>query len=329
MAFIDALAATYGLKDVRPEELRWADVKSTTSIYLPPRFQVSIADRLPAFATALVALDGDNVVSSPHYAPLFFRDVAPLSMSEDLRKYVITKKRGVLKEQDEVLKEPETLETLIGKFRSQGYNLPTTTNVVEMLSVLPIAPNGEFKTEFYPTVDIPLSRGDFSFPHIVQDERMYAALISSLGKLDLLDLRQDNTTHRFKAEYVPTMDSIERLFVPDSAGHMVVLALPVNVKRDYGEIFSMGNEYGFGSGMMRGGGYTLGTTRSAEIGRLNIGKGSKTDVKTREADVSPDPSRVGAIYHIVFIGMKPDSHIDATHLSKVGKALDHYQKSGN
>ena len=340
-AFIDSLAATYGLQGVKPEELRWADVKPTGSIQMPPRIQVSITDRLPNFGTSVVAVDGDTLVSSPHYAALFFRDVAPLSMRKDLKKYEVVKRRGVLNEQDEALEDgPTTLDKLIARMREEGHAIPETTNIVEMVSVLPIAPNGEFRTEFYPTVQIPLLGGDFSFPHFVQDGFLYASLVSGFGRLDLLDLRQDNSTHRFKAEYVPTMDSIERLFVPDSAGHMIVLALPVNVKHDYDIIkysngrdqYNYGDRFGgFGlrslgdSPMMKGGPDRIGPNRSAEIGRVNIERGSKTDIQTLETDVTPDPNRTAAIYHVLFIGMKPDTHVDAAALTQVGRALDFYK----
>ena len=147
-----------------------------------------------------------------------------------------------------------------------------------------------------------------------------------------MDFDKGNT-RRWQAEFVPSMSDIEKLMLPSSVGHMVIVARPVedpNKSRIdlYG---SIGEDFGKGSrflGPSRGG-FSFGggdaIMKGGTIGSASISSGS-VHGRAREHTGEVRDSHEGKpiIYHLRTLMFREDHPMDPEILAEVTQTLDNY-----
>ena len=62
-----------------------------------------------------------------------------------------------------------------------------------------------------------------------------------------------------------------------------------------------------------------------EAARVSIGDGTRTNVSTTNVKAEPDPDRTSALYHIMVVGVKPETAINGAGLKSLAKAMDGYR----
>ena len=139
--------------------------------------------------------------------------------------------------------------------------------------------------------------------------------------------------YNWQALFVPDMSDIEQLMVPTSAGHMILIAEPVEEpkpKWDFGA-YNSGDTLSMGGGLKGGGGFSFGggMTRGATIGGVSILPGSYAGQGSlHEGGLGRARTGTLTIYHIRFLGVKPDvaRNLNVEGLTALGKTLDTYAK---
>lgn len=331
-AFRNVLGLTYNFNNLNPGNIKWADT-SQALIQYPPIPKIKHNTNSGSVSIRLDPTDpekpGESIAGHLHYAATWVRDVQPLSLLPNLRKYIVRGMTGVPEPQS-IFEKDKTLEELLkdSDFIPAGFRLDDTTPVVESLVMLPFAENREFITEFAPNITagkrsqfILINADKLSLPNIIYDGGASGPFLKREGA------GTGSKKVNWKADRIPDLSDIEKLLLPSSAGHMILIEIPVKDKqqeidlsyllnRDYGfggdNLKSMG---GFGGGFAtRSGGLMLGgSTKSSggTVSGVSISGGStrKDNTARTDEEFTYDPTRQPIIYHFNFVGFKP-SQVD-------------------
>ncbi|MBI2522946.1 hypothetical protein HYW19_01005 [Candidatus Woesearchaeota archaeon] len=335
--FIDALQAAYDLHEIEPDGVRWASIDAKlVDMGFPPSVEIEVAKDHPSLAVALYPMvDGKSVTGSDVYhAPMLLRDVQRWGfVREGLGEYSLTGWTGV-PEEKEMFQQTRSLTEIIEKLQL-AKDIPETTSVVEAVALLPIAPNGEFLTEFAPNVRFGSfgNHSHYRVAVITQDKLSAYVALTEGSRRDIKDMDENQKMYNWKAEFVPDLSDFQKLLLPDSSGHMVLIATPYEKPRPK---FDLG-DYGFrsrdtlGGDVMRGGptlSYYGGPTKGMSVGDVSIGRGSEAGSgRLHEGPLESSLTGNPVIYHLRFFGVKPDQAraLNGQMLGTLGSSLSNYE----
>ena len=316
--YIRSLGTLFNLDRLR-DGITWVETQPT-SLYNYPRVELRPIQKASGLAVEIdPTLEGKSLGDLKYHGPLILKDVQPYGQTK-LSRYKIAGLSGVPEEKSK-LDEPISLGKLIEGTECLKETINDKTPVVKVVGFLPIAENGQFKTEFLPTVlgddggnilTVLISEDTLKLPHIVS--RYYTQLHK------IKDVDEQQKSFSWQADFIPDLSEIERLLLPSKAGQMVIISIPLvdEEKRkaqalgdlyrglgNYVPDFRGGDEGGF---MMKGGGGLRGGSgfKGPSIGGVSIGEGSERKVEYKKCgDVYVDLSRKPIIYHLKLFGVKP------------------------
>jgi len=332
--FIGALQAAYDLHEIEPEHVKWASIDAKlVDMGFPPSIEIEIAKDHPRLAVALYSMvDGNSVTGSDVYhAPMLLRDVQRWGLvKNDLGKYPINGWSGRSEEEAEFPQQKsltEIIETL-----DLAKDIPDATAVVEAVALLPIAQNGEFSTEFNPNIRFDsLDHSHYKVTVIAQDRISAYNQLTGGSRRDIKDIGANQQMYNWKADFVPDLSDFQRLLIPDSSGHMVLIVIPYEkpntdyIIRDYG----FRSRDTLGGDFMRGGDKLFygGATKGMSVGDISIGRGSEAGRGSlHEGELGKSLTGNPVIYHLRFFGVKPDQTraLNGPMLDSLGSSLSGY-----
>lgn len=343
VSFIDALETLLNVQDIEPTDIKWAGIeKDSVALDIPPIMSIEPGIDHPHLAIALFP-KGENEHLLPllpvYYAPLLVNDVQRWgTASKTLGKYELTGLMGAAEEKS-MFSTPQTLKGIIDMLLTD--DITDTTAVVEAVALLPLVP--ECATEFAPEIRFKEGHRYYKVSLVFQDKlNIYAPLTD--GKRSLIqNIQQDKSLHLLKPEFVPELDDLEQLMLPSSRGHMIVIAVPYEKPSSFFDFGKSLDDWKKGNSL--GDNFRLGYSRSGysetrgfsgscfmskgvTVGEVSIGQGSKTgkgSVYTGTLEQSSKGHPV--IYHIRFLGVKPDqvANLTAEKLNGLGAALSNYR----
>ena len=255
-------------------------------------------------------------------APLLLREVKPWDSSE-LQCHLIDRLRGV-PDSRSLLEKPLTLRQYID---DKIGGIRNSTPVVEVVALLPISnlprsDGGHYDTKFVPVVNIPNTRYDtqYMIATVADGAAGTYRIITNAPESRIEDIAGSNLERRsWKADLIQDLSDVERLLLPSSAGHMVVVCKPVRILQDHARnpYLEMTNP-------------ELDPDRfcpTQSVGGISISQGSHAGYGSLfEGRLEESPDGTPVIYHIRFIGVKPDAN---TPLDKerLAKSLDTYLRN--
>ena len=189
--FIEALQAAYDLHEVEPENVKWASIDAKlVDMNFPPSIEIEIAKDHPILAIALHPMADGRPVTDPdvYHAPMLLRDVQRWGfVRESLGRYSVVGFRGV-PEEKEMFQQTRSLTEIIESLQL-AKDIPETTAVIEAVALLPIAPNGEFLTEFNPNVRFSsLEHSHYRVAVITQDRLSAYVQLTEGFRRDIKDI---------------------------------------------------------------------------------------------------------------------------------------------
>ena len=280
-SFVSDLQTVYNLHAMDPSTLKWVEIKEGVMPELyPPILVLDIAQNTPQLAVNLHPQNenGDITGTVTYQAPLLMRDVGRWGLS-DLRNHMITQWRGLL-EQHTFFKKKDSYtlrEFLDGIVEGLNDSVP----IVQMVALLPISADRSYKTEFSPEIRFAASaHSHYKVAVIMEGAASAYSALTRGSRREIKDIDQHQNHYNWKADFIADLSDIERLMLPSSAGHMVLIAEPVEEVRPQLPDFG-GGHMDFGD-QFRGGSYDLkslslgGVTRGASIGGVSISQGTLT-----------------------------------------------------
>ncbi|MDX1920530.1 MAG: hypothetical protein SFU25_07355 [Candidatus Caenarcaniphilales bacterium] len=314
--FIDCLELAYNLPKVPVEDLKWIDIKPLLTTFSSPKIEVEVAKNTPALAISLKPYNqGASILkgsSNTYHAPLLVRDVSRWGDEKEgsLGIYEIRRRSGV-EESQQILDEPINLSSIIQRIEA----ITDKTPVVKVVTFLPVAPSGEFETQFTPTIDLDIFGHKYYKLLTIQEDRLSSYQLLTAGKMSL-DLKEavynpddpkQPNLFDIKADAVPDLSSIDKLFLPkEQTGQMIIIAEPYADPTPKFNSFDFGNDRGYSKGggsFMLGGG---GGLRSASLSNARLSRGGQAgsgSLYDGELGSSRDGNPV--IFHVQFICVKP------------------------
>ncbi len=321
------LETTINLHTLSPDQLKWVAMQPGTMLELyPPKCVIDIGTESPQLAVNLhPTLNGHPVTGNLTYqAPLLLRDVGRWK-GNDLRDYKVSKWRGVPNEKMLFTKKPsyplhEFLDGLV-----QG--LEESTPVVEIVAFLPMSPDGSYVTEFTPEISFGLlGHGHYIVSTVAQDGMNALRLLTQGRSVEVQDVDKDKQLYLWKAEMLADLSDMEALMVPSTAGHMILIAQPIEAPEASFRIRDDDSGINF-----RGGSFGGLPTRSlgASIGDVSLSQGSRTgQASSYTGDLTASRKGRTTIYHIKYFGVRPEHAQSLTReqLQRAANTLDTFVK---
>lgn len=335
VAFMDVLQSTYDLHKEKPENIKWVSLDTKIAeVDSPPKIAVDVAQDHPQLAIGLFPTVEDKSVTGEevYLSPVLLKDVRRWKeVSEDLGRYEATGWSG-RPGPNAMFEQPRSLIEMLEAIGAED-QITETTAVVEAIALLPIAPNGEFATEFCPQLIFNPSDHKHYRVSIISQDRLnaYARLSEGLDILTIKDMDENQTMFHWKAEFVPDMSDFEKLMSPGSRGHMILVATPYEKPKplfDPGVLYSRGlHSFGFGDTLSFKG---PSLSRSVSAGDVDIGRGSESGKGSLyHGQLNSTEKGNATIYHLRFIGVKPEhtKELTASMLDQLGGSLSGYKKN--
>ena len=205
--------------------------------------------------------------------------------------------------------------------------------VVEVVAFLPIAPNGEFQTQFVPYISFGPGSHRYYKVSVISENSLSAYHLLSQGQTrPVKDVDEQQNMYNWVADSFPGLSEIEQLTSPSSHGHMILIAMPVEdptPKFDLG----LGDSYDFG-GPMRGmgpptygGGFKGG---GASISSASIGRGSKSgEGSLYDGEVRDSREGNPIIYHLQVLCVTPTEAkaLSSNSLGQLGQGLRNFERN--
>ena len=334
-AFMTAMDLAYGLKDLPPGQLKFVGIDGlerislSDSFVIPPKVMVNPGFDHPKLAIALAPKkpQGGNVTNDTYHAPVFVKDVDRWQFAKDrLGKYLLDRWSGAEAGQ-ELFQQSRSLSEILAGF--DDLQIIDSTPVVEAVAILPISADGSFTTEFAPQIRFDIGDHDHYKVSVVSQNSLsrFVQLIQGRSLYNVQTIEADKSMHNFSADFIPSMDEFSQMLVPCSAGHMILIASPIEKPKpkSYDLNFGLGSDYGGG---FRGDGLTLGggLMKGGSIGGVDIGIGSKTGQGSLyDGDLSSSRKGHTTIFHIRALGVMPyDITKLAANASQLGSTIDAY-----
>jgi len=314
-----------------------------------PVVEASVSDAYPSLSIHLdPRRDGDVVVSDTFHAPLMVSDVSRWGIARDiLGKYEVNGRSGLPPGQG-MLDQPKTLNDIIENTGMQSdtdfsQSVGSDTPVVEAVAVLPAAPAREFETNFIPALNIGIHGGNYIAFAVHEDrENRWKQMSADRHELKVMYIDDERELHSWSADYVPAMSDVERLILPSSVGHMIIVAAQYEEERKSFDLLHFSQDSSFGGGFRGGGfgskGFGLGgglafysmaaapVPKRAEVGDMKLGKGaSKGEGQLFSGELKMKPKAI--IYHLRVVGVKPGEVEGFTpeKLEEVAQTLSNYK----
>ncbi len=244
-------------------------------------------------------------------------------------------------EEKEMFQQPRSLiEIIEGMGLKEA--LPDKTAVVEAIALLPIAPNREFATEFNPHIRFDTLDHSFYQVMVVNQDKLSAyARLTQGNRRDIQDIDESQKMYNWKADFVPDLSDIEQLMLPDSRGHMILIATPVEKPKplfDLGKSGYGGGRYDLGDELMKGGpmrGSTMSfspgyLTQGHSVGDISIGRGSETGQGgLYEGELLHSRNGNPTIFHLRFLGIKPEQArlLRSADLEALANSISNYNRN--
>ncbi|MFH1307404.1 MAG: hypothetical protein ABIH72_00960 [archaeon] len=329
-SFIDSLQELYNLSHLHPENITWIGENTRrfdTKTHLEE--QIDIRTDCPVISVRLIPLvDGKPITGQEVYnAPLLLSDVSTLATSP-IKRYQITKNMDA-PESQERLPSPVTLAQKIKELKF-ATPIKDTTLVVDLVSLLPVAPNREFLLEFNPHMSF--QNGSHSFYQVAvigQDAiSIYNHQIGGEPR-DLKRIATNIDLNNWKAEAVPDLSSLEQALVADKTGHIIYIASPFEFKPqgefDYKDLRLLSQGYfsstrggssdffsplDYDSGFKSSSPLLKGFTpmqKKARVSETSLSQGRKsgTGILSTEQTLATTKG-IPVIYHLYFLSVKPE-----------------------
>ncbi len=330
--FVADVETTYNLRQIPIRDVKWADIPAnqfgTSVLTYPPRVVVAPVRGAPSLSINLhPTRDGKPVTPNNCYgAAMMFREVERLGDSK-LRTYEFRKLRGTTEEKS-ILPQTRSLRGII----SQTSKLPDTTPVVHVLALLPQSNDGSYNTEFAPYISFDSGHSHYEVMFAVADSlSVFGALTNGMPR-EILDVDKDQNTSLWKADFVPDMGDLEKLMLPSSHGHMILIAKPVKDPTKMFDIDKYLSEHGGswgsrGSNTFGGGEFLMkgGSSKGVTIGAADISAGTKVGKGTlHEGELEDSREGRAVIYHIKTLMVKRDTNLDSEGLGRLVNTMDNY-----
>ena len=332
--FVRDLQTAYNLQGLDPTQLRWVAAKEDqVSVNYPPSVVVNVANGTPQLAVNLhPRKDGREVTGhATYHAPLLVREVGRWGTS-NLRGHKVTQWRG--RSESETFFQKKASYPFYEFLDKLVEGLQDTTPVVEVVALLPVSPDGSYDTEFAPEIRFAdhLDHRHYKIAVLMEGGFSAFSLLTRGQRREVQDIDKVQNHYNWKADFIADMSDIEQLMLPSSAGHMVLIVQPVEEERPYID-FNAGSE-DYGSGFKGGGSpLTLGGGEmmkgGASIGGVCISQGSHVGKGSLyQGDLRESSRGNTVIYHIRFLGVKPDvaQALTKEGLDQAGQSLDTFVK---
>ncbi len=348
--FMDALETAYTLSTIPSGQLKWVQpdgLKTVPNSELirsfasTPQVITKIGEDAPMMAVKLTPRNGEvNVTGMDQYhAPQLVRDVNRWKFVKDasLGSYLVNGWSGV-PESQEMFQQPRSLAEIIDQEGKNRFNVSDETPVVESLVLLPIAPNGEFTTEFTPQLRFASGDHDHYKVGVINGDKLsgYEQIKQDAPIADIKDIDEKQGMYNFRADFIPDLSDLEQAFLPKSAGHMIIIATPTEKPKPKPKIpdFNFDSYFNYGNSQTRGGSFSFGElTRGASIGSVNIGRGSQSGTgNIYQGDLRGTSKGKTTIYHLKFLGVRPEIIEQLKHgakLSQLNPSIDAYPTNLN
>ncbi len=324
--FIGSLQAACNLHELSPSDLKWVGAEPVQPYrYIPPNFSINVAKDTPQLSVNLHPIKAGKYIGGEPFvysAPMLLKDVERWGMS-DLRKFKVERLRGVSEAKTSFQKKQSYP---LDEFLSRIVQVDASTPVVEAVAFLPIAPNGEYVTEFAPKVSFgSFDHGHYKVAFLMEGGfSIYSALTQGEG-MEVKSVNEHQEMHYWQADFVPDLSDLEKLMVRDSRGHMILIAEPVEVPKPlFDTSYGLGDLIG-GSDSFRS--LSFGPTRGVSIGDVSVSEGSHAGQGSlHEGELLASKRGNKVIYHIKFLGVKPDAAkaLDKAGLDGLAKSLGNY-----
>lgn len=337
-SFMTAMDLAYGLKDVPPGQLKFVGIDGlertslSDSFVIPPRVMINPGFDHPKLAIALAPKkpQGENVTNDTYHAPVFVKDVDRWQFAKDrLGKYLLDRWSGAEAGQ-ELFQQSRSLAGVLAGF--DDLQITDSTPVVEAVAILPISADGSFNTEFAPQIRFDIGDHEHYKVSVVSQNSLsrFVQLIQGRSLYNVQAIEADQSMHNFSADFIPDMDEFSQMLVPSSAGHMILIASPIEKpkpKFDFKDFNFGRGDYDYGG--FRGGGDSFmmgGGMKGGSIGGVDIGIGSKTGQGSLyDGDLTSSRKGHTTIFHIRVLGVKPDDITKlAANAGQLGSAIDAY-----
>ncbi|MBI2143759.1 hypothetical protein HYU17_01240 [Candidatus Woesearchaeota archaeon] len=338
--FVSALQAVLDLRDSYPNDVKWVGVKPNSfDSTSPSSFELTISPSHPNLAVALhPKADGKPITGYyTYHAPIILTDVQRWGLVADsLGRYAVDRWSGVPEER-EVFQKQRSLSEIIGTL-GISESVTDATPVVEVAVLLPIAPNMEFATEFVPTIAFSPSQHSHYKVLVISQNMLSAYFALTGGRLttEIKDINSQQKMFNWSADSVPDLSALEKLLLHSSAGHMVLIATPVEAPRSILSSYDL-PEFGSGGdrylgGQMKGSPTLYGgsPTRGVSISAARIGRGSEAGQGSLYGGQLATSQKGGsAIYHLRVFCVKPDEAINLTagQLTGLAKSVSVHPKT--
>ncbi len=350
--FIESLWAAYNLCTMDPSNVKWASFQADRPGEKGvPVIEAAVSDKYPSLSVHLDPRHGNDIVTADTFhAPIMVSDVLRWGLVEhSLGKYEIKGKSG-MPPGKEMLDEPRTLKDVIENVGNEegidfSKSVKDDTPVVEAVAVLPAAQGGEFDTNFIPVLNVGIHGGTYISLVFHEDrQNRWRQMNTHEHEIQIMYVDNDREMHSWSTDYVPSMSDMERLILPSSVGHMVIVAAQYEEPRkresrgfrsrgadSFGGGFR-GGEFGSSKGFDFGGDlkmYSMAAApapKSAEVGDMKIGKGAdhgEGELFKGKLELKPK----AIIYHLRVVGIKPGEAQNFTpeQLDSVAQTLSNYK----
>lgn len=324
---VDSLETAYNVQDAG--DLKWVDVKPRE--FGTPRVLLHVQKNHPDLSVLLRPENEDGPIMGEvesYQAPILLVAVDRWGSDLALRDYKIDRWRGKPGPETMFPKSTSLAEIIAN---NQSLSVTDSTPVVEVVSLLPMAPNGEYQTQFVPKVSFDVM-GHKNYQIAVISENALSAYVALSRGSDrpLKDRDETGKYFNWTADSVRTLSDVEQLMLPSSHGHMILIASPIEAlpppRQDY-----IKDEGGFRDRQdpnvfrIRDGGM-----KRATVGRVSLGRGSQSgqgSLYKGELHASKKGNTI--IYHVEFLGVTPEvaRALDTDGINQVGSSLSQFERN--